>query len=209
MLSNCFCFVLVTSSQLDSYQLSLVYLLPRDVNKPQNGLFQKKLKQVGRRGTGLRIFFCENSPGIFLFSFTLPLEIPDKAKLNPFIFHKIVLDPLEISRPKTKIHGNSTLLFLGHPSKFHFVFNSTCYFFDTAGNSISSKPPCLDFFWKSPVASYLTTGSFLLFINNYCRPDIIFHRQVGRVIGQINIQRSHFQLAVSVSPHCHQVIQVM
>ena len=112
MLSNCFCFVLVTSSQRDSYQLSLVYLLPRDVNKPQNGLFQKKLKQVGRRGTGLRIFFCENSPGIFLFSFTLPLEIPDKAKLNPFIFHKIVLDPLEISRPKTKIHGNPHYFFL-------------------------------------------------------------------------------------------------
>ena len=167
MLSNCFCFVLVTSSQLDSYQLSLVYLLPHDVKKPQNGLFQKKFKQVRGRGVGLRIFFCENTPGIFHF-FTLPLEFPDKTKLNPWIFHKIVLDPFEISRPKTKIHGNSTLFFLGHPSKLHFVFNSTCYFSDTPGNSISSKPPCLDFFWKSPIASYLTSGTFLLFINNYC-----------------------------------------
>ena len=120
MLSNCSCFVLVTSSQLDSYQLSLVYLLPHDVKKPQNGLFQKKFKQVRGRGVGLRIFFCENTPGIFHF-FTLPLEFPDKTKLNPWIFHKIVLDPFEISRPKTKIHGNSTLFFLGHPSKFHFV----------------------------------------------------------------------------------------
>ena len=98
---------------------------------------------------GLRIFFCENSPGIFHF-FTLPLEIPDKTKLNPWMFHKIVLDPLEISRPKTKIHGNSTLFFLGHPSKLHFVFNSTCYFSDTPGNSISSKPTCLDFFLGKP-----------------------------------------------------------
>ena len=28
--------------------------------------------------------------------FTLPLENPDKTELNPWIFHKIVLDPLEI-----------------------------------------------------------------------------------------------------------------
>ena len=34
-------------------------------------------------------------PRIF-HSFTLPLENPDKTKLNPWIFHKIVLDPLEI-----------------------------------------------------------------------------------------------------------------
>ena len=126
MLSNClFCF-------------GLVYLLPHDVNKPQNGLFQKKFKQVRGRGVGLKIFFCENSPGIFHF-FTLPLEIPDKTKLNPWMFHKIVLDPLEISRPKTKIHGNSTLFFLGHPSKLHFVFNSKYY-------STSSKPPLFGFF---------------------------------------------------------------
>ena len=26
--------------------------------------------------------------------YTLPLEIPDKTKLEPWIFHKIVLDPL-------------------------------------------------------------------------------------------------------------------
>ena len=66
--------------------------------------------------------FYETPPGIFHF-FTLPLEISDKTKLNPWIFHKIVLDPLEISRPKTKTLGMSTLFFLGHPWKFHIVFN--------------------------------------------------------------------------------------
>ena len=39
------------------------------------------------------------------------------------VFHKIVLAPLEILRPKPKTPGNSTLFFLGHPRKYHFVFN--------------------------------------------------------------------------------------
>ena len=55
--------------------------------------------------------------------FTLPLEISDKTKFNPWIFQKIVLDPLEIPRPKTKTPGNSTLIFLVHTWKFHIVFN--------------------------------------------------------------------------------------
>ena len=72
-------------------------------------------------GGGLRIYFFEKNPGIFHF-FTLPLEIPDKTKLTPWIFHKIVLDLLEIPRPKTKTLGNSTLFFLGHSWKFHMLF---------------------------------------------------------------------------------------
>ena len=58
--------------------------------------------------------------------FTFPLEIPDKAKLHPWKFHKIMLDPLKIPRQKIKTPENSTAFFLGHPfkfSKFHFVFN--------------------------------------------------------------------------------------
>ena len=74
------------------------------------GLFQKKSKQ--RR---LRIYLFENSPGIFHF-FTLSLEIPDKARLNSWIFHKIV------KNTKTP-PGNSTSFFLGHPWKFRFVFD--------------------------------------------------------------------------------------
>ena len=40
--------------------------------------------------------------------FTLPPEIPDKTRFHPKDFHKIVLAPLEISRPKVKTLGNST-----------------------------------------------------------------------------------------------------
>ena len=71
----------------------------------------------------------ENSGLEFFIFFTLPLEIPNKTKLNLLaIFHKIVLDPLEIPRPKA------------NPWKFHTHSpgNSTCCFFDTPGNSISS-----------------------------------------------------------------------
>ena len=74
-------------------------------------------------GGGLRIYFLQNLRGIFHFS-TLPLVIPDKIKLNPWIFYKIVLDPLKIPRTKTNTPKNFTLFFLGHPWKFHFVFNS-------------------------------------------------------------------------------------
>ena len=52
--------------------------------------------------------FLKN-PVIFLFA--LPLEIPDKTKLHPWEFHKLVLDPLEIPH-------YSFLVTLG---------NSTCY----------------------------------------------------------------------------------
>ena len=71
---------------------------------------------------GLMIYFYENPPGIFHF-FTLPMEIPDKTKLYPWKFLKIVLDLLEIPRQKTKTPGNFT-----------------CYLFDNPGNSISSTP---------------------------------------------------------------------
>ena len=114
------------------------------------GYSRKKTKQGG--GVVGDILFW-TAPGIFHF-FTLPLEISEKTKLHPWKFHKIVWHPLEIPRPKTKTTGNSSLFFLGHPWKFHFVLtpgNSTCYFFDTLENSISSAPlPCFFFFWNSP-----------------------------------------------------------
>ena len=65
-----------------------------------NGLSQKKAKRSGEGGG------FENPPGIFHF-FTLPQEIPDKKKLNPWIFHKIVLDDLALLGPKTKTHGKT------------------------------------------------------------------------------------------------------
>ena len=53
--------------------------------------------------------------------FNLPWEF--YPRLHHWKFHKIVLDPLVVPRPKTKTPGNSTLFFLGDPWKFHFVFN--------------------------------------------------------------------------------------
>ena len=69
-----------------------------------------------------RIYFSENPPEIF-HVFTLPLEVLDKTKLNPWIFHKIVLTVRSLGNSKTKNRkttrpGNSTLIFLGHPWKF-------------------------------------------------------------------------------------------
>ena len=77
--------------------------------------------------------FLKHPPGIFHF-FTLTLEILDKTKLNPWMLHKIVLDPLEIpiqgqkQRPLEIPHyfflvtlGNSTL-FLINTWKFDMLF---------------------------------------------------------------------------------------
>ena len=62
------------------------------------------------------------NPGIFhFFYFTSGSSRQNKAQpLAGWIFHKIVLDPLEIPRPKTKTPGNST----------HII-----YFLVTLGNS--------------------------------------------------------------------------
>ena len=68
------------------------------------------------------------------------------------------------SMPKAKTPKNSTLFFLGHPWKFNFYSttgNSTYYFFDTPGNSISSTPaPCLDFFWNSTTRKPFKSNSW-------------------------------------------------
>ena len=118
------------------------------------GYFQKKSKQTEGGGCvasiyiyplKLRIYFFENPPGIFHF-FTLPLEILDKTKLNPWIFHKIVLDPLEIPRPKNK-----------DPWKFHIYFlvtlgNSTSFLINPWKSQIFENPGIFHFF-------YFTSGN--------------------------------------------------
>ena len=77
------------------------------------------IPEKAKQGVGLITCFFEN-PCKFRF-FSLSLEIPDKTVINPWIFHKIELNPLEIPRKKTKAHGNSTLYFPGHPWKFEVV----------------------------------------------------------------------------------------
>ena len=103
-----------------------------------------------------------------------------KPSLEFFIFliypwkcHKIVLDSLEIPRPKAKTHGNSTLYFLSHPWKFHFIFNLPL----EITRAISLIPleipypqsPCLDFSGIAQLHFILHLAFFYyLPINNYC-----------------------------------------
>ena len=75
-------------------------------------VFQKKI-QTGSR-LGLEDIFVEKTPGIFRFV-TLPLGISEKKRVHPRKLCKIVVHSffgLEISRLKTKTHGNSAWFFL-------------------------------------------------------------------------------------------------
>ena len=67
------------------------------------------------------ILFWNPHARIFLF-FYITLEIPDKTELHTWKFHKIVLDPWEIPRPKTKTPGNSTLFFFWSPLEISLRF---------------------------------------------------------------------------------------
>ena len=61
-----------------------------------------------------------------------PLEILDKAKFFHWKFCKIVLHPLEIPKPKTKIIGNNKRFFVDyHSILFLTSANSTCYILHT------------------------------------------------------------------------------
>ena len=77
------------------------------------------------------------------------------------IFYCVRSLGLEIPWPKTKIHGNSTLFFLVHPWKFHFVFNELqeipCAISLTPLEFPYPQLPCLDFFleWPNCFWSYI------------------------------------------------------
>ena len=89
-------------------------------------------------------------PPLRIFHFLLyRWEFPRQSKAQPLDIPQNCVSPWKFPRPKTKSTRNSTLFFLGHP-----LGNSTCYFFDTPGNSISSLtlPSCFFFFfWNSPM----------------------------------------------------------
>ena len=147
------------------------------------GAIPENIQIRGGRGWGYTFL---KSPWNFSF-FYLTSKISRQNKAQPLDIPQNCVRSLRNFKAKNKDPWKFHIIFSWSPFEIPLRFNSTCYFFDTPGNSISSKPPCLDFFWKSPIASYLTSGTFLLFINNYCWPDIIFYRQVGTVVGQINI----------------------
>ena len=83
------------------------------------GLFQKK-NQTGGVEDILETYL--NLPLEFFIFLLYPWKFWTKQSSTPWKFNKFVLGPMEIPRPKTKTPGNSTLFFLGHPWKFHFVF---------------------------------------------------------------------------------------
>ena len=92
--------------------------------------------QVGRGGEGGVKTFVKTALEFLLF-FTLSLEIPDKTKLNPWIFHKIVLDPLRRnSRVKNKDSWKFQIIFSWSPLEIPRAFS----LIGTPGNSISSTP---------------------------------------------------------------------
>ena len=106
----------------------------------ENGLFHSQefnceLKRLGysrkisnvREGFGTYVLKKSLGNSGFL---TLPLKISDKTKLHHWKFFKIVLDCLEILRPKTETSGNSAWFFLNHTWKFHF-FNEPLYILHT------------------------------------------------------------------------------
>ena len=101
-------------------------------DKWQAPSIHKKIQTGGRGGWEYRYFF-EKTPEILFFYFTPVLEILDKIKLNPWIFHKIVLELLEIPRPKQRsleiphysflvTLGNSTSFLINPSWKFHKLF---------------------------------------------------------------------------------------
>ena len=114
---------------------------------------------VVQRPQGVENILSENSPGNFRFV-TLPLEFPQETNSHSQeIPRKIVLCdtplPWKLNsnpRLKTKNHGNLAILRLLKLTPGI----STCSFFNTCGNSMSSTPPppppypvsCLVFFWN-------------------------------------------------------------
>ena len=104
------------------------------------------------------IYFFKNPSGSFHF-FTLCLEIPDKTAQ---IFHKIVLDPLQLGYGNSKAKNNGTpwkfhIIFFGHPWKSsHFVFNGNprkfhmLYFLMPLDIRYPQPPSCLPPVWIFP-----------------------------------------------------------
>ena len=119
---------------------------------------RKKSKQGGFIGLGYT--FLE------FFDLSLyPWKFRSKQAFTTGNSKKIVWHPLEIIRSKTETHGNSTWVFLEHPSKFRFLINWPLEF----PHALTSTPleipcpqlPCLYFVWNSPFKDSPEHLSFL------------------------------------------------
>ena len=100
---------------------------------------EKKHTSMGR---GVEDIILWKIPWNYLFA--LKLEIPGKANLQPWKFHKFLLDSLEVSRPKTKTSGKFHILFswkrLKIALRFSLIPGNSTFHFDSPGSSISSTP---------------------------------------------------------------------
>ena len=106
-----------------------------DFNKTSVMDYSRKNPKV--RGWWLRTYL-KKTPGSFTFV-TLPLELSDKIRLHHWKLHRIVLHALEFPRPKTKTPLEVPLLFYGL-LEIEIPLETAC-----------PEPPCLDFFWNSPI----------------------------------------------------------
>ena len=89
------------------------------------------------------------------FSFFYFWKFQTKQSSNPGIFHKIVLDPLKIPRPKTKTPGNSTSVLI-NTWKFHMligIFTGGIFLLD------EGRGPDKEWFWQfQPFSKLLKTA---------------------------------------------------
>ena len=82
------------------------------------GILSILILSVKNKGVGEGVLYEQNPlsvPKVIGPQCLTPIGNPDKTTLRPWKFHRIVLQPLEIPKPKTKTHENSTRFFLDHP----------------------------------------------------------------------------------------------
>ena len=140
MWSNCFCFVLLHLASYLARQPvfqnkicfgNFIYVLPRDVNKPQNGLFQKKIKQ-GLGGQDILLWKLHQKWYFSFFYLLYPWKFQTKQGSTPGYSTKLCQNPQKLQgqkqRPLEIPHyfflvtlGNSTSLLI-NPLKFHMLF---------------------------------------------------------------------------------------
>ena len=216
MWSNCFCFVLLHLASYLARQPvfqnkicfgNFIYVLPRDVNKPQNGLFQKKIKQ-GLGGQDILLWKLHQKWYFSFFYLLYPWKFQTKQGSTPGYSTKLCQIPQKDPQKSHIIFSWSTLEI---PLRFYLTpRNSTCYYFDTPGNSISSIP-LFGFFLEQPKQLLLMLHLALFYYLSIIIADQTCY-SIGRQ-GELLVKLIFSDLTSSQQSVCrqsrHQVIQMM